>query len=267
MSFVPSLTPKPLDKPEAKDPLGLSFFSFLSLAFNLSLYISLGAGLGLIAFLFKAPKGVEHFPLLADKGYVYWVKDKRPLGTEWIAKRKRLFEELGAKVRFSSLDLNAWAVQAFPKGNMDLRLAIRGADLSPFTDLSPFKNLLRLERPLAPSFCLQQEGIRISQPVILHVGASIALPVFAQALLEPKRVGGALQLDLKSLSLGWLPLPLERLNYVLLDKLSLSQLIMEFFYPSSKELSKLRYLFAQLLAIQLASDELLLIRKPAPPSH
>lgn len=247
LSSTPSLASQ---KPEAKNLLRLSFFSLLGLAFTLSTYISLGTSLAFFAFLFKVPKMVEDFPLVRDKGSIYWVKGKRPLMTAWAQKRKRLFEEKGAKVRFSSLDLDGWAAQAFPPGSISLRLKGK----LPNFNLLP--KSLHLERPLPPSFCIQEAGIFLSQPLILRIGEQLSLPLFAQAFLQPTRKKENLRFEVKGLSLGWIKIPLEKLRIFPLE-----QLFLEFFYPNNKEVYQLSYLFSQLLDCQIAPGELLLIRK------
>ncbi len=254
--MLPSPPPATLapPKPEAKAPLRLSFFSILGLVFRLSSYISLGASLAFLAFLLKGPKIVEDFPLARNKGYVYWVKDKKPLERSWVEKRKRLFEEDGAKVRLSNLDLNSWAAQAFPPGLVRLGLKVN------HPSFKALQKMLHLERPLPPSFCVQQEGIFLSQPLILHLGKTFSLPLFAQATLRPTQEKGALRLELQGMSLGWIPIPLEKLKIFALDRL-----VLELLYSENKEVPQLNYLFSQLLDVRLARGELLLTRKTTVP--
>ncbi len=248
--MLPSPATLAPQKPEAKNPLRLSFFSILGLVFRLSSFISLGTSLAFLAFLLKEPKIVEDFPLVRNKGYIYWVQDKRPLGTAWVAKRKRLFEENGSKVRLSSLDLNSWAAQTFPPRSVRLSLTANNPSLR------ALQTLLQLERPLPPSFCVQQEGIFLSQPLILHIGKHCSLPIFAQAILHYTRDHGTISLDMQSLSLGWISIDLGKLK-----AFSGDSFIIRGLYAEHKELSQLKYLLSQFVDIRLAPGELLLTRK------
>lgn len=252
--MLPSPATLAPQKPEAKNPLRLSFFSILGLVFRLSSYISLGAGLAFVTFLFKEPKIVEDFPLVRNKGYVYWVQDKSPLGKAWVEKRKRLFEENGAKVRLSNLDLNSWAAQTFPPGSVRRSLTTHNPSLR------AFQGILQLERPLPPTVCVQQEGIFLSQPLILHIGKHCSLPLFTQAILYPIRDHGTINLDMQGLSLGWLPIDLGKLK-----AFSGDSFIVRGLYSEHKELSQLKYLLSQLVDIRLAPGELLLTRKTTAP--
>lgn len=236
-------------KPEAEDPLRLSFFYLLGLVLRFSAFTSLGVSCAFLCFLFKAPKQVEVMPLLQEKGYIYWVHDKKPLTRAWIQKRKSLFEEESAKVRLTTLDLNSWAAKAFPPGPLN-----RGKHLQA-PGLKLLQKVVRLERPFPPSFYIQPEGILLSQPLTLYIGQNLALPLFAQALLQPEKKKGAFYLSLQGLSLGWLKLSSKQL------KAFSSGSCLQLLYPGNKEMKALSYLLDHLLDLHLAQGELLLIRK------
>lgn len=248
--------PSQASKPEAPDPLRLSFFSILGFFFRATTYLSCGTALACIYFLFKAPRLVDDIPLLPEKGFVYVLKDTRPLTQDWIEKRKKIFSEEGVRLEVSDLDLNSWAAKAFPPGPLQV---LPKEIQEPFKTLQSF---VAIKRSSSPRFFIKPEGVYWSQGLSLNIGQHLKLPIFAQMRLIPQREQGSIAFKPESLTLGWLKVPLDGWGNFSFCGLGLACL-----YPANKELANLKFLLQHLLDVRLDNRQLLLFRKGSASAH